>query len=122
MKTLIGNIKKATIEMLILQILSETDMYGYQITQEFKKRSNEEFIILEGSMYPILYRLADSGCISSYNRKAGIRKTRVYYHIEETGIKRLEEMKEEFRHAVGLVELLMQSRSSGNTDSEPHTI
>ena len=56
-KTLTGTIKKAVIELMILKLLSEEDMYGYQITQELKKRSSGQFTILEGSMYPILYRL-----------------------------------------------------------------
>lgn len=109
MKTITNNIKKAIIEMLILKLLSESDMYGYQITQEFKKRSNNHFTVLEGSMYPILYRLTDSGCISSYEKKIGIRQTRVYYHMETSGLERFEEMQEEFHHAIKVAEFLLQS-------------
>ena len=52
MKTsnLISNYKKATIEMMLLKLLSEQDMYGYQLSQELKKRSNQNYTILEGSM------------------------------------------------------------------------
>ena len=110
--------KKAVIEMLILKLLSESDMYGYQITQEFKKRSNQQFTVLEGSMYPILYRLADMGCISFYEKKTGIRKTRVYYHIEKLGSERLEEMKEEFYHAVEVAGFLLESKA-GECIGEP---
>ena len=95
MKTLTNNIKKAVIELLILKLLSEQDMYGYQITQEFRKRSNSLFSLLEGSMYPILYRLTDNNCITSYEQKVGKRQTRVYYHLESEGAKRLAEMREE---------------------------
>ena len=49
-------LKKATIEMLLLNLLKEQDMYGYQLSQELKKRSSGLYTILEGSMYPILYR------------------------------------------------------------------
>lgn len=114
MKTLTGNIKKASIEMLILKLLSEGDMYGYQITQEFKKRSNGLFTILEGSMYPILYRLTDSNCISSYEKKTGIRQTRVYYHIEPAGLERLQNMILEFQKSIQVVEFLLDS-TGGDT-------
>lgn len=110
--------KKAVIEMLILKLLSESDMYGYQITQEFKKRNNQQFTVLEGSMYPILYRLADMGCISFYEKKTGVRKTRVYYHIEKLGSERLEEMKEEFYHAVEVAGFLLESKE-GECIGEP---
>lgn len=109
MKTLTGNIKKAVIEMLILKLLSEDDMYGYQMTQEFKKRSNGIFTVLEGSMYPILYRLADNNCISFYEKKIGIRQTRVYYHIEAAGVERLQNMILEFRKSIQIVEFLLDS-------------
>lgn len=110
MKTLTGNIKKAVIEMLILKLLAEDDMYGYQMTQEFKKRSNGLFTVLEGSMYPILYRLSDSGCISFYEKKIGVRQTRVYYHLEDAGKKRLDEMIQEFQKNIQVVEFLLGSK------------
>ncbi len=44
MKTsnLISNYKKATIELLLLKLLSEQDMYGYQLSQELKKKKQSE--------------------------------------------------------------------------------
>jgi len=63
-------LKKATIEMLLLNLLKEQDMYGYQLSQELKKRSSGLYTILEGSMYPILYRLNDSG----YKKKSADAK------------------------------------------------
>ena len=71
MKTssLVSNYKKATIEMLLLKLLSEQDMYGYQLSQQLKKRSNQYYTVLEGSMYPILYRLTDEKYISFYEKK-----------------------------------------------------
>lgn len=111
MKTLIGNLKKAVIEMLILKLLSEQDMYGYQITQEFKKRSNGHFTLLEGSMYPILYRLKTSGCITSYETKTGVRMTRVYYHLEPSGRNRLQDMIFEYQKYIDIISFLVVSQS-----------
>lgn len=67
-------LKKATIEMLLLNLLKEQDMYGYQLSQELKKRSSGLYTILEGSMYPILYRLNDSGYISFFEKKSADAK------------------------------------------------
>lgn len=64
-------------------------------------------------MYPILYRLAAQGCISFYEQKTGIRKTRVYYHIETLGSERLKEMKGEFYHAVEVASFLLESKAEG---------
>lgn len=77
--------KRGTAELLILHLLMDEDLYGYQITQAFEEKSNGEYTMLEGSLYPILYKLEDAGLISSYSVKAGVRRTRKYYHIEDAG-------------------------------------
>ena len=43
------NTRSGIVELLILQLLSEEDMYGYQIKQELAKRTDGAFIIKEGS-------------------------------------------------------------------------
>lgn len=110
MKTLTNNLKKAVIELLILKFLSEEDMYGYQITQEFKKRSNNRLSLLEGSMYPILYRLTEGGFISSFEQKVGKRQTRIYYHLEEYGKKKLEDMTKEFHETIQIIESILKDK------------
>ena len=69
---LLSNLKKATIEMFLLKLLSEEDMYGYQLSQELKKRSDGKYTILEGSMYPILYRLSDQSLLSFRTNGTGL--------------------------------------------------
>ena len=41
--------------MLILNLLSTGDMYGYQMVRELEKRSDNIFTLKEGPMYPILH-------------------------------------------------------------------
>lgn len=106
---LTSNLKKATIEMLLLKLLSEKDMYGYQLSQELKKRSNGIYTILEGSMYPILYRLTDQNHISFYETKVGKRQTRVYYHIEPTGLEYFQQMVQSYQNYSALIDFLLHS-------------
>lgn len=91
------NLKRGTVEMLILFLLKSEDMYGYQIAQELSKRSNELFALSEGSMYPTLYRLIDKEYISDHKELVGRRRTRVYYHLEEKGAKYLEDIVDEYK-------------------------
>ena len=104
------SLKKATIEMLLLKLLSEEDMYGYQLSQELKKRSLEKYVILEGSMYPILYRLTEKKYISFYEKKVGKRQTRVYYHLEDIGKEYYEEMRNDYEKYVKLINFLLSSK------------
>jgi len=79
------NFKKGSVELILLSLLVENELYGYQMAQLISKRSDGEFNLPEGSMYPILYKLEDNGYISSERKLVGKRMTRVYYRIEKSG-------------------------------------
>lgn len=111
MKAITGNLKRASVEMLLLSLLTEQDMYGYQMVQEIRRRSNGEYSLLEGSMYPILYRLSDEGFISYEERRVGERLTRVYYTITPAGLKRLEEMEKLFDDYIKLIKSMMHKEA-----------
>lgn len=106
---LISGLKKASIEMLLLKLLSESDKYGYQMTQALKKRSSGLYTIMEGSMYPILYRLTDKKYISSYEKKVGKRQFRIYYHLEESGKQYYEKLLEDYRDFSNVITFLLHS-------------
>lgn len=79
------NFKRGTAELLVLHLLQKEDLYGYQITHSFDEKSNGNYTMLEGSLYPILYRLTELGYISDYTKLVGKRRTRRYYHLEDSG-------------------------------------
>ncbi len=114
---LISGLKKATIEMLLLRFLSESDKYGYQLCQEFKKRSTGIYTILEGSMYPILYRLTEQNYITFYEKKVGVRQVRIYYHITEEGNKYLETLVSSYREFSDIIEFLLSSNEGESYES-----
>jgi len=107
------NLKKGTAELLLLTLLKEADMYGYQLTQELEARSEGLFVLREGSMYPTLYRLVDKGMISDRQVKVGQRRVRVYYHIEPKGLEYLEKIRSEyFSINKGIVNILRNSEGA----------
>lgn len=93
---IIEGVKRGTVELLILTLLQDEDMYGYQLSQELSRRSNGAYKLQESSMYPTLYRLLDKGVISDRQEKAGKRRRRVYYHLEPEGVAYLEEIRAEY--------------------------
>lgn len=90
------NLKKGTVEMILLHLLQERSMYGYEILQEMKSRSDGKFVLKDGSMYPILYRMIDKKLITDEQVLVGRRRTRVYYHLTDEGKKYLEEITAEY--------------------------
>ena len=58
--------------------------------------TREKFVLKDGSMYPILYRMIDKGLITDEQVLVGKRRTRVYYHITAEGERYLDEIKAEY--------------------------
>lgn len=58
-------LKKGVLEMLVLQLLCQKSAYGYGLMAELKEQSQGLFVLKEGTLYPILYRLEDDGMIES---------------------------------------------------------
>ncbi len=107
MNTITTNLKRASIEIILLSLLKEEDMYGYQLAQEIKKRTDNQLSLLEGSMYPILNRLKGNGDVTFRSELVGKKMTRVYYHITETGLIHLDEMIKTFSSYVEIINSLI---------------
>ena len=71
-------------------------MYGYELLHELEIRSNGKFVLKDGSMYPVLYRMIDKKFITDEQVLVGKRRTRVYYHVTEAGKNYLDEIKKEY--------------------------
>lgn len=92
--------------MLVLQLISENEQYGYQIIKELEARSCHVFSLKEGTLYPILHALEEEGAVEAFERTAESGKMRKYYRITKKGEKLLNEKKNEwnrYRKAVNLV-------------------
>lgn len=97
--------KKGVLEMLVLQLLSEKEKYGYQLICELKEKSADMFLLKEGTLYPILYRMEDDSLVvSRWSEPKGKEVSKKYYRITAEGeetLLRLRELWETFSRAVG---------------------
>ncbi len=112
------NVRSGVVELLILQLLNERDMYGYEIRTALDKRTNGAYIMKEGSLYGPLYRMYQRGMISSHKEMAGEKRFRVYYHIEDFGKEYLEYGKEQITLVFSGVKTLLE----WNNDSDNSAI
>ena len=82
--TLRDQIRKGSTEVLILTLLAERPMYGYEMAQQLEARSNGYFEMKEGLLYPTLHRMQQSGWLSSSWREVEGRR-RKYYSVTALG-------------------------------------
>ena len=81
--------------MLVLKLLAEKDMYGYEMIEALRERSENVFELKAGTLYPLLHSLEAKGLLSVYEKEAG-NKVRKYYSITKHGRKILDEKKSEW--------------------------
>ena len=99
--------KKGSTEMIILKLLSDGDLYGYELSRRAASISGGVMDISMGAMYPILYKMLDNGYISEYEQKVKKRQKRIYYHIEPAGTRRLNELVETYLEVTnGIMKIL----------------
>ena len=80
--------------LLVMKLLEDRDMYGYQMIEELKNRSDHTFHLKAGSLYPLLHSLEEKGYVTAYEQEAAAGKPRRYYHLTSQGRGALQEKEE----------------------------
>lgn len=91
-----NNYQKGATSLVVLALLKRGDMYGYDMVREFEEASDGCLTTQEGSLYQVLYRLADAGYISGKSVLVGKRMSRIYYHLEPKGEEHLKKLAKDY--------------------------
>jgi len=76
---------KGTLTAIILNLLSENErMYGYEISQMVKERSDEKVLLKDGSLYPALQKMTKDGLVTFEEEYIG-KRVRKYYTLTSKG-------------------------------------
>ena len=93
--------------LLVLKLLEAGDKYGYQMTEELRRRSDKTVELKSGTLYPLLHTLEQKGYITAWEEASDSSRPRRYYHLTDTGRKHLAEKEQEWRtYADAMVKVL----------------
>ncbi len=95
---------KGSTPILLLSLLTEGPMYGYQIIETVLQRTNGSYTLKEGALYPALHKLEAAEFISSYWQTQANGRDRRYYSLLPAGTAFLEAKKKEWSLFVNMVE------------------
>jgi PadR family transcriptional regulator len=92
---------QGTLDLLVLKTLSHvTELHGYGIVLHIQRASDELLRVEEGSLYPALHRMEQSGWISSEWSMTETNRKAKYYKLTTVGRKQLEEAEKSFEQLV----------------------
>ena len=88
---------KGNTDTLLLSLLAQQPMYGYQIVKEMEQRSQGYFQFKEGTLYPALHRLEEANLVEGRWEETTSGTPRRYYHVTPKGQRVLSERLQEWR-------------------------
>jgi len=99
-------------ELLLLRLLAQKDMYGYELVRAIRSVTADAISLGEGVVYPSLHGLERSGALSA-ERRAVDGRTRVYYSITSKGRQRLAALTDEWARIRGGITAALEAGAHG---------
>ena len=85
-----GDVLRGTLDLLILKTLEAGPMHGYGIASRIEQVSEELLRVEEGSLYPALHRIQQTGWIRAQWKRSESGRPAKYYRLTHAGLRQLE--------------------------------
>ncbi len=115
MKDLQRELRRGTLDLVLLRLLADEPTYGYELLSRLRRRSGGDFRVKEGTLYPVLYRLEDAGLIvpewtepATPGGAAGRGVPRKVYRLTDAGFGRLAELVDAWQSFAASVDAVLR--------------
>lgn len=102
-----NNMCSGDMSMFILKLLERKDMYGYEMIETLRLRSNNVFQFKAGTLYPLLHTLVKNAFLTTYDNEMN-GKIRKYYSITPQGIKLLKDKTNSWKEYVKITTEILE--------------
>jgi DNA-binding PadR family transcriptional regulator len=99
---------KGTTALLVLGVLKDGELYGYEIASRIRERTSAFIDPGEGWLYPALHRLEKQGALEGSWREGGAGPRRRYYRITEGGLRMYDAQSAEWEQFASSVRLVTE--------------
>jgi PadR family transcriptional regulator, regulatory protein PadR len=100
-----AQMRKGVLELCILSILSRGDAYPTEIIEALKSM---KLVVVEGTLYPLLTRLKNTGLLAYRWEESSSGPPRKYYRLTTEGLKYLKELQQSWKELVEAVNKTME--------------
>lgn len=101
-------LKRGTIEMVVLTLLQTRERYGYEIASAIEERSGGRLEVRDGTLYPVLYRLEEAGFVTPRWETPERGVPRKYYRITGEGRAEARRLAAEWRTFAAAVDAILE--------------
>src|SRR6266508_2925844 len=104
------DLRKGSTALLALQLLDEEPMYGFQLIDALRARTDGVLDFAEGMLYPMLHKLERNGLLEGDWRPSLEGPPRKYYRVTDTGRRELERRRRDWTEFSAAVDAALGSR------------
>ena len=94
-------------ELMILRLLQDRDMYGYELVQAIRAETGDVVSLGEGVVYTVLHALERDGALKS-RRKTVEGRSRIYYAVTAPGLRRYSDLATNWTALAGAIQTVMK--------------
>jgi PadR family transcriptional regulator PadR len=94
-------------ELMILRLLQDRDMYGYEIVQAIRAETGDVVSLGEGVVYTVLHALEREGALKS-RRKTVEGRSRIYYAVTAAGLRRYRDLAQSWTTLAGAIQSVIK--------------
>lgn len=89
-------LKRGTLELIVLHVLAPEEAYGYEIVTKLTDQSRGTLAVTDGTLYPVLYRLERAGLVTIRWETPARGVPRKYYRLTDAGREELARLTNEW--------------------------
>ena len=94
-------------ELMILRLLQDREMYGYQIVKAIRAETADVVSLGEGIVYTVLHALEREGALKP-RRKTVEGRSRIYYSVTANGLRRYRDLAETWTTLAEAIQSVMK--------------
>jgi PadR family transcriptional regulator, regulatory protein PadR len=99
-------------QLLILRLLGQGEMYGYEIVEAIRSQTGAVISVGEGVVYPVLHGLEREGAVRS-RRKTVNARSRIYYSLTAAGRRRFAGLEKDWTNLAGAIQQMLTGGRHG---------
>jgi PadR family transcriptional regulator PadR len=93
--------------VVILSLLREREMYGYEMVREAARRSAKVFALKEGTVYPALHEMERGGFVTARWRESEAGRARKYYSLTAAGRRRADSKRRQWASLAAAMQAIL---------------
>jgi len=106
-RSIVRELKRGSLELIVLHLLAPGEAYGYEIVSKLTAETDGDLEVTDGTLYPVLYRLERAGFVAVRWETPARGVPRKYYRLTDQGRQELSTLTQEWTTFAGAMARLL---------------